>query len=245
MGYVHVPNLPQKKVTAMILSPQYEIVLSDLKAMNIELVVTEKCDDVQDSVGFHADILCHHLGGDDIVVYPYSYGLNNSLKELGMNIIQSRTRLSEKYPYDISLNAARIGEKIICNKKYTDKTILSGYTYENIIDVRQGYAKCSTLVVDEKSIVTADATIAYACKKSGFDVLTITDGNIRLDGYAYGFIGGAGVKLSKSQIYFTGKLKSHPDSIKIREFIKKRNIEIIEGSAQYLIDIGSMIPIME
>ncbi|MFZ2538065.1 MAG: DUF6873 family GME fold protein [Oscillospiraceae bacterium] len=245
MGYVEFPNLPQKKVTAMILSPQYERVLADLKAMNIELIVTEKCDDVQDAVGFHADILCHHLGGDDIVVYPYSYSLNNSLKELGMNVINSTTRLSQKYPYDISLNAARIGQHLICNEKYTDKAILSGTTYETILDVNQGYAKCSTLIVDERSIVTADHAIAIACQEAGFDVLMIMDGGIRLDGYAYGFIGGAGVKLSKSQIYFTGKLTSHSDGTKIREFIEERNVEIIEGSVDYLIDIGSMIPIME
>ncbi len=245
MGYVEFPNLPQKKVAAMILSPQYERVLADLTAMNIELIVTEKCDDVQDAVSFHADILCHHLGGDDIVVYPYSYSLNDSLKQLGMNVIQSTTRLSQKYPYDISLNAARVGQHLICNEKYTDKAILSGTTYETIMDVKQGYSKCSTLIVDERSIVTADHTIATACKQAGFDVLTIMDGGIRLDGYAYGFIGGAGVKLSKSQMYFTGKLTSHSDGAKIREFIEERNIEIIEGSVDCLMDIGSMIPIME
>ncbi|MEG0693455.1 MAG: hypothetical protein RR444_10295 [Oscillospiraceae bacterium] len=245
MGYVDFPNLPQKKVTAMIVSPQYERVLADLKAMKIELIGTEKCDDVQDPVGFHADILCHHLGGDDIVVYPYSYSLTNSLKELGMNVINSTTRLSQKYPYDISLNAARIGQHLICNEKYTDNAILSGATYDKIIDVKQGYAKCSTMIIDENSIITADQTIATACEKSGFDVLTIVDGGIRLDGYAYGFIGGAGVKLSKSQIYFTGKLSSHSDGVKIREFIEARNIEVIEGSFDSLIDIGSMIPIME
>ena len=73
----------------------------------------------------------------------------------------------------------------------------------------------------------------------------IVDGGIRLDGYAYGFIGGAGVKLSKSQIYFTGKLSSHRDGAKIKSFIEKRNIEIMEGCFDSLNDIGSMIPIME
>lgn len=245
MAYVELPNLPQKKATAMIISPQYERVLADLTAMNIELIVTEKCHDVQDAVGFHADILCHHLGGDDIVVYPYSHGLNKSLEELGMNVLFSSTRLTEKYPYDISLNAARIGDNLICNRKYTDQAILTGATYENIVDVKQGYAKCSTLIIDEKSIVTADASIANSCKELGLEVLKIMDGGIRLDGYAYGFIGGAGVKLSQSKIYFTGKLKSHSDGENIRHFIESRNIEIIEGSLDKLVDIGSMIPIME
>ena len=245
MGYVEKPNLPQKKVTAMVVSPQYERILADFKAMKIDLIGTEKCDDVQDAVGFHADILCHHLGGDDIVVYPYSYSVIDSLKELGMNVITSTSRLSQKYPYDISLNAARIGDYLICNQKYTDNAILSGATYEKIIDVKQGYAKCTTLIVDEHSIITADSMIAAACKEVGMDALTISDGGIRLDGYAYGFIGGAGVKLSKDKIYFTGKISKHRDGTQIREFIETRNMEIIEGSFDSLIDIGSMIPIME
>lgn len=245
MGYIENPNLPQKRVAVMIVSPQYERVLADLMSLNIELIITEKCDDVQDAVGFHPDILCHHLGGDDIVVYPYSHSLSNCLGEIGMNVIYSSTRLSQKYPYDISLNAARVGQYLICNKKYTDNEILSGATYDGILDVKQGYAKCATLIVDEHSIVTADHAIAAACEKIGFDVLRIADGGIRLDGYAYGFIGGAGVKVSKSQMYFTGKLSTHSDGAKIRSFIEKRSIEIIEGSLDTLIDIGSMIPLME
>lgn len=249
------PNLPEGNVTAMLLSPQYDGVVSDLRALGIELILTEQCDDVQAPVSFHADVLSHHLGGEDIMIYPYSYNLEESLNSLGMRVSHAKQRLSPQYPHDIWLNAARIADKLICNKKYTDDKILSSVTYENIIDVSQGYAKCATLIVDEYSIITADKTIANAWEMQtnsrapafaqGYHALRLCDGGIRLDGYDYGFIGGTAVKLAKNKIYFTGRLSPHRDASKIREFLAEREIEIIEGSYDSLIDIGSMLPLME
>lgn len=243
--YVKIPNLPQNDVTAMLLSPQYEEVLRDLRSLGIELILTESCDDVQPSVSFHADILCHHIGEENILIYPYSYGLKESLLNLEMKVWQVERQLSRQYPHDVLLNAARVGEKLFCNKKYTDEAILSSVTYENIIDIPQGYAKCSTLVVDENSIITADTSISKAATQNGIDTLLISEGGIRLDGYNYGFIGGAATKLSKDKVYFTGRLSPHRDADKIRGFLHKRDIKIIEGSYDSLIDIGSMIPLLE
>lgn len=243
--FVKSPNLPCKRVTAMLLSPQYLEILSDLISLGIELVLTEDCADVQPSVSFHADILCHHLGDENILIYPYSYGLKESLLRLNMNVSLAQAPLSPQYPNDIRLNAARVGNRLICNKKYTDSTILSSVTYENIIDVPQGYAKCSVLAVDENSIITADRLIAQAFNKHGGTALLINEGSVRLDGYAYGFIGGAAAKLSSNTIYFTGKLAKHRDKDKIKDFLKERKIDIIEGSYDSLVDIGSMLPLTE
>ncbi len=243
--YVKNANLPQNMVTTMIISPQYDKVMDDLIQMGIKCLLTEKCTDVQDPVSFHPDILCHHLGGDKIVVYPYSHNLNFWLEEINMKVVWVDRPFNQHYPNDVALNSVRIGKYLICNQKYTNKFVLASVKPENIIDISQGYAKCSTLVVDEDSIITADTIIAKKFNELGKSALLIRQGGVRLDGHDYGFIGGAGVKLSKNQLYLTGSLNSHKDCDIIKEFLKERNIELIEGSYQQLIDVGSMIPLIE
>jgi len=143
------------------------------------------------------------------------------------------------------MNAARVGKWLICNKAFTDESIISSTSSKYIIDTSQGYAKCSTLVVDENSIVTADIDIATKSKACGIDVLKIEQGSIKLDGYNYGFIGGCGAKIDENTMYFTGDIKSHLQGNIISEFINNKGIKIISGSSKELIDIGSIIVLKE
>lgn len=243
--FVSKANLPMNMVTAMIISPQYDKVMCDFIQMGIRCILTDKCTDVQDPVSFHPDILCHHVGGDKIVVYPYSHNLNYNLELISMNTVWVEKPFNQHYPNDVALNSVRIGDYLICNKKYTDRFVLESVEEDNIIDIPQGYAKCSTLIVDEDSIITADRVIAQKFNEIGKSALLIRQGDVRLDGHDYGFIGGAGVKLSKDIMYLTGQLSSHKDGDIIRDFILERNIKLIEGIYPQLIDVGSMIPLLE
>ena len=70
-------------------------------------------------------------------------------------IAVSASNLSTNYPNDIALNAVMIGKNIICNKKYTDKYIIEYATNNNlnIIDVKQGYSKCSVVPISHNAII--------------------------------------------------------------------------------------------
>ena len=150
--------------------------------------------------------------------------------------------LSPDYPGDIAYNAACTGRFLIHNLKYTAKHILdhaeeAGMT---LINVRQGYAKCSTVTVDEKSIITYDRGIARACEAAGMDVLTTDPGHILLPGYDTGFIGGCSGRAGDT-IYFNGDLSRHPDSKEITDFITDHGLKVKYFEDQPLTDIGSII----
>lgn len=243
--FIESPNLPNGRVTTMVVSPLYDGVTSDLRSFGIKLILTEKCTDLQDPVSFHPDMLCHHFGGRDIIVYPYSYSLEQQLCDIGMRVERLSRPLTSQYPGDVAINAARVGENLICNKKYTDERIISSDTYKRLINIAQGYAKCSTLVVDATSIVTSDRQLAALWEQEGLSALLVAPGGIRLDGHDYGFIGGAGVKLSPTHIYFTGCLSSYKDEHRLREFLQERGITPIEGAYDRLVDVGSMLPLEE
>src|SRR5690606_21807117 len=109
------------------------------------------------------------------------------------------------------------------------------------VDVKQGYSKCSMAVIDERAIITADYPIYKELSKRGIDVLLIQPGHIVLEGYSYGFIGGATGNLSKDVIMISGSMKEHPDKLKIENFIKRYNKEIYWLSHEKIIDIGTII----
>ena len=149
--------------------------------------------------------------------------------------------LGMEYPHDIPFNAACTGRYFVHNLKYTAPELLEaakemGMT---LVNVKQGYAKCSTVVVDEDSIITYDMGIAAACSKAGMDVLTVEPGHVLLSGYNTGFIGGASGRVGDS-VYFNGDLTAHPDHSRIIEFIESKGLNVISFPGWPLTDIGSI-----
>ena len=73
-----------------------------------------------------------------------------------------------------------------------------------IVNINQGYARCSTLILNNRTAVTADISIKNALEKNGAEVLLISSGDIKLEEYDYGFIGGASGKISDNTVVFFG-----------------------------------------
>ena len=106
---------------------------------------------------------------------------------------------------------------------------------------KQGYTRCSSLVIGDNAVITADKSIAKALKADGAEVLSIQPGHIRLEGFEYGFIGGAGF-FDNGTTYFFGNIKKHPDYERIKVFCAEYNskIEILNREEQ-LTDIGGVV----
>ncbi len=157
-------------------------------------------------------------------------------------VIKIDEPMGERYPNDVALNIAIVGRHAFANTKHASKTVLK-YLTENefsVHHVAQGYAHCSTLIVNENAIITADASIASSAREAGIDVLKINEGHIALPPYDYGFIGGAS-GATQSTVYFCGSLNHHPDGKSIREFCKKHGKRIAELGDFSLLDIGGIV----
>ncbi len=153
-----------------------------------------------------------------------------------------RPGLSPGYPAEVAFNAACTGRFFIHNTKYTDTFLLSEAQRlgMRIINVRQGYAKCSIVIVDEESIITYDRGIASKCLNAGMNVLTVSPGHMVLDGYGSGFIGGTSGRIGNT-VYFYGDLSAHPDCDAIVHFIEERGHEVKWFREWPLTDIGSIL----
>lgn len=158
-----------------------------------------------------------------------------------LDIIDTPRLSNGKYPHDIGLNLAYTGRFAIHNFKHTENELLNflGSKEIEMIQISQGYSKCSILIVDEDSIITGDTGI-YNQVKDKLNCLLVDQGNILLKDMEYGFIGGASGKY-KDEIWFYGDIYSHPDYEKIAEFISSRGFRIKGFSGFPLEDIGSII----
>jgi hypothetical protein len=218
-----------------------------LQSRGIDVIKMKPYDALDQAVSSHADLLYHHLGGNRIITPQTDTESSIKLTMMGFIVQKAHTNIRSPYPNDVALDAARVADALICNPVHTDSVLLD-FAKENqlkVIPVKQGYAKCSVCIVDANAIMTTDSGIAKAAGDKGIDVLQIQSGHIKLEGYDYGFIGGCCGKIAPDTICFTGDLKTHPDYIKMLNFMGSHGVRAISLCEGPLIDIGGILPLTE
>lgn len=237
------PVLPDKIVRKCLIGAEYIDEINELTESGIECITLSEAASLNEEINSHADILCFNCGNNDIIVNAEIAGeLNEKIKDF--NVIKC-SKIKSPYPDDIKLNAALIGNRIICNTNYVGDEIKSFAKTHNIelIHTNQGYAKCSLCVVNENAVITEDDGLAYLLKNYQFDILKITPGYIHLSEKHYGFIGGASGKISCNKMYFSGALNEHPDYNAICDFLNKYSVEPVFNKNRKLSDFGGFIPL--
>ena len=156
----------------------------------------------------------------------------------GLSLAPTDEFIGNEYPHDVLFNGFCAGNILFgklanLSHKLTD-------CFEHKVDLRQGYAKCSTCKVTDRAFITADPSIKKALLAQGFDVLEICPGHVSLPGYEYGFIGGASGSDSE-RVYFCGSLETHPCGQAIAEFCKSHGKEAVSLINAPLYDVGTMI----
>lgn len=194
-----------------------------IRSTGVEISYAERIKTVADPVSCHPDMIYCKLN-------------ENTLFKGDKN------KLDPVYPGDIRYNGCSTGKYFIHNLRYTDEGLMKRVREIGLVtvDVKQGYSKCSIVVVDENSVITYDAGIAKSCMNAGMDVLLISSGHIRLPGYNTGFIGGTSGKLDR-EIIFNGNLEAHPDFDIIKSFIAQKGMKLKYFTEYELKDIGTII----
>lgn len=236
------PNLPSSDVTDVIVSGGDNGLIQALADMGINSLKIYKSHNLDPFCADHVDILTHHLGNGRFIVNETAV---NAFENYNISDI---VNVFSPYPNDCLLNAADIGDYIICNCKITHKSILDSAEKQNkqIINVNQGYAKCSVCIVKRNTVITDDASIYQECSKTdGIAVLFVSKGSVVLHGQNYGFLGGASGLIGKDKLFFNGDLSCHKDFLAIKQFLSYHNVKYTDIKSKQLTDVGSIIPIKE
>ena len=159
-------------------------------------------------------------------------------------VIPCGGRFSGKYPDNTCLSAVYCGDKLIGRVASLDEQV-KAYCHDHkieLINVNQGYAKCSCVSIADNAIITADNGIIHALQDTQIDVLPIGKGSVQLKGAEYGFLGGAsGYDRNTRTVYFCGAIEHHPDSKQIHDFCKKHGTTMISLTDHQLTDIGGIL----
>ncbi|MBO5060697.1 MAG: hypothetical protein J6C82_07280 [Clostridia bacterium] len=212
--------------------------------MGFNIIKTPRLNTVYTTICGHSDIMIHKLNENLVVTEPSVYEYFKE-KLTDNTVIKGRSRLNNKYPFDIAYNAARVGEKIFCNEKFTDSVIINYANKNNIniINTKQGYSKCSICVVSDNAIITSDKNIMVAAEKNKIDVLAVDDNRIKLEGFEHGFIGGSTGLIDKNTLVFNGDINFHSDANRIIDFCNLYGVKPISLNNGPIVDIGSIIAI--
>lgn len=209
-----------------------------------EIIKLPPFDRLQPPVSAHPDMLLHVARGRLICHKDYFVTarkeLTRAAEQSGLSIVLTYERVDKEYPNDILFNAAAVGDKLICKSEHTSARVKELYPEQSIINVKQGYAKCSTCVVGSNAIITADVSIADAAERRGIDVLRVSAEGVSLDGYNIGFIGGAS-GLCGDSLYFCGNIELHPDGEGIKAFCEAHGVRAVSLSDEPLYDYGTLM----
>ena len=243
--FIKQPNLPDKKISLAALSCNFSGIIAALNNFSIKTIKIYNNQKLDGGVRSHADMNILHLGENKIIANREQGEAVKQLKSFGFEIIYPDNIIKKDYPDNVALNSVIINDKVICKYNNTEKKLKEFITKKNyrVIDVKQGYSKCSVCIVNENSIITSDESIKSKAVEAGLNVLKISSGYIKLPGYDYGFIGGCSGFIDKNKLAFTGNVFFHPDGKRIADFCNNLNVEIICLSDDLLVDVGSIIPL--
>ena len=214
-----------------------------LRELDLEPLYLPQNPNLDPRLRSHAD-LSFFRAGEEIWLSSHLFGtkLPEILKIFGYFVHFSIHSEQFRYPNDARMNLLTMGKRLFYSPKASDADIVNFLTIKGRyqgISVRQGYLRCSCLPVDENSLITADPGIASAARKTGLDVLQITPGHVALEGYPYGFLGGAGFLVSKEKLVLTGRLDEHPDKGRIETFLNAKDVSLHFLTQEPVFDIGS------
>ncbi len=239
------PNLPENKVTTVFANIDDNAIKSVFDELSIKVVSVAENKFLDAPVSKHADILANYVGKSIFLVDENQVELCNFIKNNdGKSVVIEN--IKSPYPNDCLLNFADIGDYIICNKSILSEQIVKYLPQKEIIDVKQGYSKCSVCICKQNTVITDDISIYNALLQyDNINSLLVEKGSVSINKYNYGFIGGCCGLIDKNLLLFNGDLSTHIDFDKIEKFLYDNNVKYIDIKGKPLTDIGSIIPITE
>ncbi|MBR3791681.1 MAG: hypothetical protein IKK18_03170 [Clostridia bacterium] len=244
--FIKTPNIPTGKVSCVLVD--YRInETSEMALMNqgIKVLKTAKLNSLYESVDGHPDMQIHHLGNNLFVCEKTLLSYYKNLIP-DANILPG-IELCEKYPYDIAFNACRVGNFLFHYLNFTDYNILEYYKTNGVklINVKQGYSKCSVCVINENAIITSDIKIAEKARENGLDALFYDNTQIILKKLSKGFVGGISGLIDKNTLAINGNIEKLYNSERLLYFCQMHQISILSLYDGIPEDIGSILPIKQ
>jgi hypothetical protein len=195
---------------------------------------------VYDAVSGHPDLfLCKTDSG---LIYapncPSEIILQLQTKKI--ELVAGLKKTGNHYPETSAYNCVTSENYLIHRQILTDSVIKNAFHDKIAIDVKQGYARCTTMALPGNRFLTSDAGILKKLTARNLEALFVNAEGIVLPGLNHGFIGGV-CGLINDTLVITGSLKHHPQNSEIEQFIALSNCKLFELSDAPLFDAGGLL----
>ena len=213
------PFLPDSDLKEIIVGAAAGPFINDFNALGIKTIVGDSEKALQAPVRGHIDMSVMSFGSGLYYLSKTQRRIGERIDSVGGKAVIANENLGYEYPLDVPFNCVIIGTDFICNSKTVSPQILGVAISQNlrIIDVKQGYTKCSLCPVRENAVITDDSGIEKALLKYG----------------------------SRDILLFLGNFEMHSDKDRIKAFLQNYGITPQSLNGDALTDIGSIIPISE
>ena len=253
--FLATPFLPEKQVALVAIdgrcngkTPGYPNLVARLADLNIRVLEVPVCPSLYQAIGAHPDIQFHPVDGKNIVIAPNAgKGLAEKLLAEGFSLIEGKSILTEKYPANVAYNVARIGNLAFHRLDIIDPVLREELMKRGVelIHVKQGYSKCSALILGNNLLITEDRGLWEKATAMGINTLLVESGFVQLPALNYGFLGGTGGLIAKNKIAITGDITLSSSYLNIIKYLKDCSCGLEFLSQELALDIGSLVPLKE
>lgn len=221
----------------IIVNTDFDFVMDKLYEYGFDIIPVIKSDRVSAPISAHADVLYNKVFDNEIMLSACQTANLPQIKESGYNFTVY-DKLSPGYKTECGLNFVINNEVVLKNPK-TAAYIDAGD--KKVITVKQGYTRCSVLEIADNVYITDDEGIYSKLSENLFNCLLVKKGIVQLDGYDYGFIGGATINMKNGKILFCGDIENTEEKYNIEKFLFEYSKEAVFIKGKTLTDIGSGI----
>lgn len=211
----------------------------NLKAFG-NLIELETYGITYEAISGHPDVFFFKTSSRLIAAANLPHKYFKMLHEKKINCVSGNSPVGMSYPETARYNAASDGKYLIHRSDITDIEILNYSKDKEIINVSQGYCRCSLLALENDSFITSDMGISKSLKAKGLNVLYVSPEGILLQGFSHGFLGGT-CGLWNGRVFFAGSLKYHNNGSEIKAFLHNLGYETVELYDGPLFDCGSIL----
>ena len=216
-------------------------VVKTLRELGLECIPVLKSDRVSVPICRHSDVLYQKVNSSTMIISSCQKQNLPAIKAAGYDVCIF-DGLAEGYKTECALNFI-INDSAVIHNPRTSTDVDEICQLKNLkrIKVRQGYTKCSTLCLSDTAYITDDDGIYRAIKQNEFECLKISKGMVILEGYNYGFIGGASVNLLDGRVLFFGDIPDKAEKERVCSFLFGHNIQPLFIPGKQLTDLGSAL----
>lgn len=229
---------------AIVDKAYYDILRDKLSEFNIKAFPSFESKILKGAVATHPDMSLFKYDEETLIASRESFEYYSEIfKATKINVINANEDPLEKYPDDVKFNAIRVGEHLICKKDVCSDAIMTRFNPDKTINSSQGYVKCSLIDIGSEYFVTDDKYLQKIINGLGHKSILLDKGLVKIKDYDYGFIGGAS-GYARDKIFLTGLIKDEANRIRLEEFAREINKELIYLTEYDIFDVGTLM-IME